>query len=278
VPLGASSRPAARNFRIRQVAGRIRCFFGVLVAQPFGDQKAIGGDAQGRMMVEATPAPALIIGQAKFLLEILIVTFNAPTHLGHRHKTFERGVGGQRGQDVFVGFALPFGPFDQEPLFIPQLGPPVIPVRRPNTHRSKTRRQVGVAAGPPVDESIVRGGQTHRQRLHADWLVIGIAAQQARFAPNAAPGFGGQGLLAGRPDTGCSLHADCGRYDFLVAIARFDLPPSHGDWLDASKLGTHHGRAGSAGPLEEMGEYVVIRRRYERTGAEVTRPSFLRAD
>lgn len=89
-------------------------------------------------MVETTPDPTFIMGQAKLLLEILVVTFNAPTHFGHSHQTFERGVGRQCGQDVFLRFALPFRPFDQEPLFVPQFGPPVIPVRRPNTHSRKT--------------------------------------------------------------------------------------------------------------------------------------------
>ena len=54
-----------------------------------GRQKAIGRDAQGRVMMEATPTPAFIMGQAKLLLEILVVALNAPTHLGHRHQTFE---------------------------------------------------------------------------------------------------------------------------------------------------------------------------------------------
>ena len=105
-----------------------------------GRQKAIGRDAQGRVMMEATPTPAFIMGQAKLLLEILVVALNAPTHLGHRHQTFELGVGRQRGQDVFLRFALPFGPFDQEPFFIPQRAPPVIPMRGPNTHSLRTDR------------------------------------------------------------------------------------------------------------------------------------------
>jgi len=93
------------------------------VTQPLGHQKAIGSDAQG-----------------KLLLEILTVTLNGPTHLADRHQTFERGVGGQHGQNVFLWFALPFGPFDQKPFFIPPLGPAVIPMRGPNTHSLRTDR------------------------------------------------------------------------------------------------------------------------------------------
>ena len=73
-------------------------------------------------MMETPPAPTFVVSQAKFLLEILIVTLDAPTHLGHSHQTFERGVGRQRGQDVFLRLALPLGPFDQEPFLVPQLG------------------------------------------------------------------------------------------------------------------------------------------------------------
>jgi len=95
------------------------------VTQPLGHQKAIGSDAQG-----------------KLLLEILTVTLNGPTHLADRHQTFERGVGGQRGQNVFLWFALPFGPFDQKPFFIPPLGPAVIPMRGVHAARRRLDRRL----------------------------------------------------------------------------------------------------------------------------------------
>lgn len=59
---------------------------------------------------------------------------------------------------AFLRFALPFGPFDQEPFCVPQRSPPVIPMCRPNTHRSKTQGQIIVAAGTPGDQAIVQVG------------------------------------------------------------------------------------------------------------------------
>src|SRR3954469_14521666 len=49
---------------------------------PFGDQEAIGGDAQTGMVVEAAPAAALVVPEPKFLLEVLVVAFDAPPELG----------------------------------------------------------------------------------------------------------------------------------------------------------------------------------------------------
>src|SRR3954464_15538870 len=49
---------------------------------PFGDQEAIGGDAQTGMVVEAAPAAALVVPEPKLLLEVLVVAFDAPPELG----------------------------------------------------------------------------------------------------------------------------------------------------------------------------------------------------
>src|SRR3954470_6795871 len=43
---------------------------------PFGDQEAIGCDAKRGVMVEATPAAALVVPEPKFLLEVLVVAFD----------------------------------------------------------------------------------------------------------------------------------------------------------------------------------------------------------
>src|SRR4051812_36030233 len=45
---------------------------------PFGDQEAIGGDAQTGMVVEAAPAAALEVPEPKLLLEVLVVALDAP--------------------------------------------------------------------------------------------------------------------------------------------------------------------------------------------------------
>src|SRR4051795_464341 len=72
---------------------------------PLGDEEAIGGDAQGGMMMKAAPAPALIVIEPDFLFQFFVIALNAPSALGGGHQIRERGVGWQGGQPVWLGFA-----------------------------------------------------------------------------------------------------------------------------------------------------------------------------
>jgi hypothetical protein len=47
-----------------------------------GDQKAVGCDAQAGVMMEAAPVAALVVAEAEFLLEFLIVPLDPPACLG----------------------------------------------------------------------------------------------------------------------------------------------------------------------------------------------------
>ena len=58
----------------------------------FGDQEAISCDAQTAVVMKTTPSPALIVAETDFLLEVLIIALNAPSHLGEVNKTQERNV------------------------------------------------------------------------------------------------------------------------------------------------------------------------------------------
>jgi hypothetical protein len=44
----------------------------------FGDQEAVGGDAECGVMVEAAPPAPFIITKAEFLFELLVVTLDPP--------------------------------------------------------------------------------------------------------------------------------------------------------------------------------------------------------
>jgi len=61
---------------------------------PLGDEEAIGGDAQGGMVVMAAPATALIVVEPDFLFQFLVVPLDPPSALGGGHQIPERGVGG----------------------------------------------------------------------------------------------------------------------------------------------------------------------------------------
>jgi hypothetical protein len=51
----------------------------------------MGGNAQSGMMVESPPASAFKMPQADFLLEFLVVAFNAPPKLGGVYQLFKGG-------------------------------------------------------------------------------------------------------------------------------------------------------------------------------------------
>lgn len=80
------------NARLRAECG---VFLGGRMTQALGHEKAIGGNAQGSVMVKATPASSFIMGKTEFLLQFLVIVLDTPTHLGHGNEPFERHVHGQ---------------------------------------------------------------------------------------------------------------------------------------------------------------------------------------
>src|SRR5450830_1846191 len=55
-------------------------------------QECVGCNAEGCMVVKATPTSALVVSQPKLLLQFLIVALDAPTHFGNEHQLLQRGV------------------------------------------------------------------------------------------------------------------------------------------------------------------------------------------
>src|SRR3954464_6153600 len=99
-------------------------------SHPFGDQEAIGCDAKRRVMVEAAPAAALVVPEPQFLLELLVVAFDAPSELGEFDQAHEADVLRQGREPVFGGLLLAFRPLDQEPFRRARLIEPVIAMIR----------------------------------------------------------------------------------------------------------------------------------------------------
>ena len=54
-------------------------------------QKCIGGNAQGRMVIQPSPISPLVLSETKLLLQFPVVTLNAPAHLGDIHQLLDRG-------------------------------------------------------------------------------------------------------------------------------------------------------------------------------------------
>src|SRR5438094_9993367 len=84
----------------------------------FRQQETVGCNAQGGVMMKATPAPSLVVAQAEFLFKLLIVSFNAPAHLGGIDQIYQRGISGHRRQPILGRFCLILWPFDQQPLIL----------------------------------------------------------------------------------------------------------------------------------------------------------------
>src|SRR5258708_807792 len=68
-------------------------------------------------MVKAAPAAALIVPEADFLLEVLIIALDAPAHLGEIDEAAERHFPVDGCKPVFCGLGLALRPFDEQCLF-----------------------------------------------------------------------------------------------------------------------------------------------------------------
>src|SRR5215831_6054776 len=67
-------------------------------------------------MMEALPAAALIMPEANFLLEVVIVALDAPPQFGEIDEAAERHVGVNGCEPIFGGLGLALGPFDEQCL------------------------------------------------------------------------------------------------------------------------------------------------------------------
>src|SRR5260370_37584542 len=102
-------------------------------------------------MMEAPPAAALIMAEADFLLEVVIIALDAPAQLGDVDKAAERHVAVDRREPEFGGRRLALGPFDEQCLF----GEPCLAQDRRNAHAyaSKARLHLLIRPFPPQDDT-----------------------------------------------------------------------------------------------------------------------------
>src|SRR5258707_2290587 len=100
-------------------------------------------------MMEAPPAAALIVAEADFLLEVVIIALDAPAQLGDVDKAAERHVLVDGCEPEFGRSGLALGPFDEQRLF----GEPCFAADRRNAHAhtGKARLQPLVRAFSPTD-------------------------------------------------------------------------------------------------------------------------------
>src|SRR4051812_4359733 len=95
---------AAANWWVTQVLGRGSGLEGKKA--PLAHEEAISRDAQGGVMVKATPTPPFEVVEAQFLLELLVVPLDPPAHLGGADQVDQGGRRRQGRQPVLARLLL----------------------------------------------------------------------------------------------------------------------------------------------------------------------------
>src|SRR5262249_52496686 len=138
---GSSGFITFRNGNVRERRGGTSSRGGNRL--PLGDEETVSRDAECRMMMEATPPAPLVMSEPEFLLELLIVSFDAPAQLGDIDQLIESNVFRKIGKPV-LGWSLRVSrPFNEQPLFFL--------ASQANADARKTRRQPLSRALSPSD-------------------------------------------------------------------------------------------------------------------------------
>src|SRR4051794_25564487 len=120
-------------------------------AAALGHQEPVSRDAQGGVVVEAAPAPALEVPQPELLLQLLEVALDAPAQLRDRDQLLEGRRLGQGREPVLRRLLLALGPLGEEPLLGPRLAQPEVAVRPPDPPRREARAQPPGRGLAPAD-------------------------------------------------------------------------------------------------------------------------------
>src|SRR3954451_18382740 len=152
---------------------------------PFGDQEAIGCDAKRGVMVEAAPAAALEVPEPEFLLELLVVAFDAPPELGKFDQALEADLLRQRREPVFGGLLLSFRPLDQEPFLRARFAQPVVAMSGSHPQPCPAQGEPVAYSLSPTDRGPRRRPKSKRQRLDRGCLVLAIPAHQLGWSSPA---------------------------------------------------------------------------------------------
>src|ERR1700730_10399876 len=86
--------------------------------QALGDEKAVCRYAQRRVVMKAAPAASLEMPQAKFLLELLVITLNTPAQFCESHELLDWCISRQRTEEVPGRLDFFPGPLDEQPLLL----------------------------------------------------------------------------------------------------------------------------------------------------------------
>src|SRR3954453_12434608 len=108
-------------------------------------------------MVETAPAAALVVPEPQFLLELLVIAFDAPPELGEFDQAHEADVLRQGREPVLGGLLLAFRPLDPEPFLRARFAQPVVAMCSSHPHACKAR-------GEPINCALAPGDLSPRLR------------------------------------------------------------------------------------------------------------------
>ena len=83
----------------------------------FDGDEAIGGDAEGSVVVEPSPGSSFEVVESELVFEFEVVVFDAPAEFVGLDEFAEGGGGWEVGECVFCWFFFANRPFDEEPFF-----------------------------------------------------------------------------------------------------------------------------------------------------------------
>lgn len=78
--------------------------------QALEHEKAVGGDAQGGVMVEAAPVAAFVVREAELGLDVLVIAFDHPAPHGIEDQIPEGSLLAQRRQPVMARLGVTVRP------------------------------------------------------------------------------------------------------------------------------------------------------------------------
>src|SRR5215510_14444299 len=101
------------------------------------------------MVMEAAPPAPLEMIEPELILELLIVSLDAPAQLGEAHELRQRCRGRQGREPILRRLSGGPGPLDQQPLFGPSCCPFLIAMGGPHAQPCEAGAQRAVRAFPP---------------------------------------------------------------------------------------------------------------------------------
>src|SRR3954452_21006936 len=100
-------------------------------------------------MMKTAPAASLVMPQAEFLFQLLIIALDPPAQFREIDQAIKGYVRRDGSQPILGGLGIALGPFAQHPFPLPRLDPPLVTMGGPHPNPGKARGQRARASVAP---------------------------------------------------------------------------------------------------------------------------------